>query len=682
MPKRFVSLRQHLLRSLLAVLLPLSMILLVVSLFAGRIAAEYLASSLTREAIEQTEAELRLFFGPVVGMLSATRVWTHSGLITTDSVEEMRRLGQGLLLQESQVTSFLVADERGQEIMLLKQGQHWRARQTKADAWGDETRWLEWEGDADAPVRAYRQALDYDPRDRPWYRNAIGSAPGDGAETAVHWSGPYILFTSQEPGISASTALTAPNGLLTVVALDLRLGDIARFTRALGLSERGGVLVRDRDGRLLGLPGDPYFDAVARQRQALMHSPEQLAWAPAVAAASSLGNQPWGDLRPVRFQSDGESWWAARKAFVLGPEARLWIDFLVPESELLGGLRYLPWLVAVVLLLTLALGVWRTMSVTRRFSAPIEQLVRNSDRLRVGDFAQPTPVASPIKEVQRLARAQVRMRDGLLSLMKFERDLRLARQIQRDTLPRTLPLLRNFDLDAWTEPAEETGGDTFDVVACAPRRDGSEAPEAGLAEEPMERAVVFVADATGHGVGPALTAAAVRAMLRMAMRAGQELNAIARHINDQLYEDLGQGRFVTAWLAEVDCDGCRIRGLSAGQGPILRYRRQQALVQALAADGPPMGILPGAAPEVGAWMPMEPGDMIAVISDGIFEATDPAGEQFGIERVADILQACCDLSAASIRAALVERLGAFTQGRSADDDRTIVIIKRTGVRPT
>ncbi len=81
------------------------------------------------------------------------------------------------------------------------------------------------------------------------------------------------------------------------------------------------------------------------------------------------------------------------------------------------------------------------------------------------------------------------------------------------------------------------------------------------------------------------------------MRIGLGLDAIAAQLNDQLHEDLGQGRFVTAWLAEVDSDQRRVRALSAGQAPILVFRKARGQCEILAADGPPLGVLPGIAPQ-------------------------------------------------------------------------------------
>src|SRR6185436_1466089 len=98
--------------------------------------------------------------------------------------------------------------------------------------------------------------------------------------------------------------------------------------------------------------------------------------------------------------------------------------------------------------------------------------------------------------------------------------------------------------------------------------------EAGprLTQEEAERAVLLLADASGHGVGPALSVTQVRAMLRMAVRVGEDLAGIVHHLNAQLCADLTEGRFVTAWVGVLDARERTLRSFSCGQGPLLFYR--------------------------------------------------------------------------------------------------------------
>ena len=658
---RTIPLQRRLLRNLLAVLLPLGLVVTATAMFATRMAAEDMARSLTRQSIKQTSDELELYFASIDRLLGATRDWAQSGLLGFDEVGQLRRLMQPLLANEPQVSSFLLADEQGQELMLLQTHQGWRLRQTHPAQPG-QARWLNWQGDPAAPATASIKPTDIDPRQRPWFSGAIKAQDAQG-NPEVHWTGPYELLTTGDSGITASIATRGPGGERRVVALDVMLLDITRFTRDLALSEHGGVIVLDDQAQLIGLPADPRLSGLDGQEQDL---PQDL-------TAGNASDQDWPPLNDaetafsraddttqlIRFRSEGKAWWGARKPFPLSPEQRLWIEVLVPEAELLDELAALPYAVVLFLLAVIAAAAWRMHAVSRRFSEPITQLVAASERLRKGDFRPSPPLATNISELRRLQKAQNRMRVGLQSLMRLERDLQLARDIQQAALPKVLPTLPGFDLDVWTEPADETGGDTYDVI---PRAQG-------------QGAVLMLADATGHGIGPALTATEVRALLRMAVRAGLGLDAIAAQLNDQLHEDLGQGRFVTAWLAEVDSKQRRVCALSAGQAPILVFRNAKGQCEILSADGPPLGVLPGIAPSTRGWCDMAPGDILAVISDGIYEATNPDQEQFGVERTIAVIEANQEQPAQTIRERLLEQLADFTRGHPADDDRTILILK-------
>src|SRR5262249_9138909 len=133
-------------------------------------------------------------------------------------------------------------------------------------------------------------------------------------------------------------------------------------------------------------------------------------------------------------------------------------------------------------------------------------------------------------EIRRLADAHEAMRRALQTLFKMERDLQLARQIQRSTLPESMPALSGTEIDGWSEPAEATGGDAYDVIGLT----GDHRVTADVAE----RAVLMLADASGHGFGPALSVTQVRAMLRMAVREGVDLAGIIPPMDAQLGHDL------------------------------------------------------------------------------------------------------------------------------------------------
>ena len=256
---------------------------------------------------------------------------------------------------------------------------------------------------------------------------------------------------------------------------------------------------------------------------------------------------------------------------------------------------------------------------------------------------------------------------------RLEREMDVAREIQAATFPGELPRATGWDLAGESVPAEFCGGDAYDVIALS---GGVIAPEGAEPEE----YVLAIADATGHGVASALSSVQMRGMLRLGLRLGQPIVKIAEEVNAQLAEDLPDGRFVTAWIARLDCRTGAVHTVSAGQGPILLYRRATDDFLVHGADMPPMGVfaLPYADADTQRFA-MEPGDVLVAITDGFYEAPDAERNRFEEERVKDLVRANRDRPAAEIFRAVKEAVHAWSGHRPLEDDQTGLVIVRNRV---
>ncbi|MCZ6652307.1 MAG: PP2C family protein-serine/threonine phosphatase [Planctomycetota bacterium] len=242
---------------------------------------------------------------------------------------------------------------------------------------------------------------------------------------------------------------------------------------------------------------------------------------------------------------------------------------------------------------------------------------------------------------------------------KLERDLDLAREIQRGYLPQENPRVPGFEIAGWNKPADQTGGDAFDFI---PTDDG--------------RLGLLIADATGHGVGPALMVAECRALLRGLASITVDLTQIMAKANEVLVEDLQEGRFVTVCLAFLNSETSTISHLSAGHAPLIHYVAADDHFVELPAATLPLGItenLPtGLAPDI----VLDPGDLFILITDGFFEWIRAGGEQFGMKRLYDVIrsnrQSPCSEIIERLHRAVVE----FGQGAPQEDDLTAIIVKR------
>ncbi len=277
---------------------------------------------------------------------------------------------------------------------------------------------------------------------------------------------------------------------------------------------------------------------------------------------------------------------------------------------------------------------------------------------RAGVFdAHDEQVAAALAAQCAVALQRVQMTEALVAGERLKQEISVAREVQMSTLPRVMPALPGYEVFGSFHPADETGGDTFDLAPLS-----------------AERLFVMMGDATGHGIGPALSVTQMQAMLRLAMRLGTGLDAAYRHVNNQLASDLPPERFVTAFLGVLDARTHSLDYYAPGQGPILHFHAGTGAVERGLPTSFPLGAYPVEQPRPPRRAQLAPRDVVALISDGIFEWPGPGGAEFGVERVEALLREHHALPAARLAGLIRERAAAFGDGQA--DDVTIVLLRR------
>jgi phosphoserine phosphatase RsbU/P len=267
-------------------------------------------------------------------------------------------------------------------------------------------------------------------------------------------------------------------------------------------------------------------------------------------------------------------------------------------------------------------------------------------------------VATALAAQCAVAIQRMRLLEDMLARQRMERELEVAKDIQTRVMPKTMPELTGYEIAGWSRPADQTGGDIFDVI----ETDG--------------RVMLLLGDATGHGIGPALSVTQVRAMLRMAVRLGAGLDDSFRHINDQLSDDLSANRFVTGFLGVLDTTEHQMAYHAGGQGPILHFHAATQEADLAAATTLPMGMMPIMKLKPPRVAPIAPGDVFAAITDGVYEYENDAGEMFGEARVVDLIRRHATTAAGDLLRTIVAEVDAFAAGAPQKDDMTLVIVRR------
>lgn len=244
-------------------------------------------------------------------------------------------------------------------------------------------------------------------------------------------------------------------------------------------------------------------------------------------------------------------------------------------------------------------------------------------------------------------------------LEQVNHDLDIARSIQQDLLPAQSPILENFEVAGWNEPANQTGGDYFDWQSL-----------------PDGRLAISLGDATGHGIGPALVSALCRAYARASLIVDDEHHQVLDRLNRLLAADLSANRFVTFALVFLDPTKSEVEILSAGHGPILWYKHATQKVENLEAQGIPLGMIAGVSYEKALVKRLAPNDMIVLVTDGFYEWENKNGEEFGLRRLESVVLQSHDCSAEEVISRLRFSVEDFCGGTEQKDDLTAVVLKR------
>jgi len=273
--------------------------------------------------------------------------------------------------------------------------------------------------------------------------------------------------------------------------------------------------------------------------------------------------------------------------------------------------------------------------------------------------AQDEYVAQALAAQAAVVLHRVKLTEQIIESERLDREISVARDVQIGTLPTDMPDIAGYEFGGAFAPTDQTGGDLYDFV-------------------PLDdtRLFLLMGDATGHGIGPALRATPVRAMLRVAIRLESSLDDAFVHINDQLCEDLPDDRFVTGFFGLLDAETHTVRFHSGGQGPIMHFQADMGEYDWHPATTFPLGYIPQSDLQAPHSAEMEPGDILGLISDGIYEYENETGEQFGRKGVMRVLDRHPHANAQELVDKIME--AAREHGGSAPqaDDITIVLARR------
>ncbi|HWM94527.1 MAG TPA: PP2C family protein-serine/threonine phosphatase [Thermoanaerobaculia bacterium] len=293
-------------------------------------------------------------------------------------------------------------------------------------------------------------------------------------------------------------------------------------------------------------------------------------------------------------------------------------------------------------------------------SRAVNRLSQATTAVRSGDFGVRIPVRrrDQVGDLQRSFNEMAAHLESSVTAAAqkeiLEKELQIARNVQTSLIPSNLPTGEGIEFATLFEPSAAIGGDYFDVLRLSD----------------TEIAVV-IADVSGHGLSTGLRMAMLKAALLILIEETRDPEEILRRL-DSVVRNSEDRTFVTATLAIVDLHRGTLRLTNAGHPPTYLIRGRQ--VQEILLPGSPLG---GLGHTYGkATVPLEPGDLVVWLSDGLIEAEGDDSEPFGYDRVAEALAAGrAGQTAYEVRDRLLAAIGGHVGERPPSDDRTLVIMQ-------
>ena len=328
------------------------------------------------------------------------------------------------------------------------------------------------------------------------------------------------------------------------------------------------------------------------------------------------------------------------------------------------------WRVAVIALFFWSTTIIGVFAIGSTFITPIRKLADEIAKISMTGQARELKLFTNNPEVSRIGEAfneimrNLRITQGQLTdQTRLRRELQLAQEIQNALLPKEVPKLEGFEIDAAYRAALEVGGDYYDFF---------EVDENSIG--------IVVADVSGKGIGSSMIMTMIRTSMRLEARGNKRASDVLNKVNKVAVADIKKGMFVTTFYLILDAKKRMVNYASAGHNPMIMYREENNSVSFLNPSGIAVGIDLGDPNEfkkriTSETLKLKKGDLLFIYTDGITEAMNEKREQYGENRLVDFIKKHNHLPVSDFKRKLNDEIGAFTKGYPQSDDITFVVVK-------
>jgi sigma-B regulation protein RsbU (phosphoserine phosphatase) len=244
---------------------------------------------------------------------------------------------------------------------------------------------------------------------------------------------------------------------------------------------------------------------------------------------------------------------------------------------------------------------------------------------------------------------------------RLKEELRIAREVQQRLLPQKKPVLENIEIDSLTISAYEVGGDYYDFIYL---------PDGHIG--------FIIGDVSGKGTSAAFYMAEAKGVVQSLSKSFNNPRDLLIRTNEILYETMERKMFISMLMASMDCKNQKITFARAGHCPLLYYNKEKQQVQLLQPEGIGVGLEKGqifTQTLVEETVSFRPGDVFVFYTDGLSEARNKEGEEFGEERLCTIIRENAGKSVTEMRHVILDQILKFLDGENLADDLTLLLVK-------
>jgi phosphoserine phosphatase RsbU/P len=657
-----LTFRTKLLLSMCAVVLLTGAIVIAVADQSSRESTNILVNSIFREVSKHTVSRTKDFVQRAAPVAESLAQLANDGL----AMDDLDRLAPQLLAflkGNADMTWVLYGDESGDYTgaTRLHDG-HLHIERTHIV--NGKTHLTEYEVESDGSWKIFQQDDNrgYDPRNRPFY--ILAKEKGK-----LAWTQPYMFFSQGVPGISCVIPVKNSAGKMRgVFSVEFDLNALSEFVSTFSISEHSRVFLFTPDQTLIAHPnernlagkgvkgsgamltladtGDPLVDAF---RQHLR--PEYV---------NSEGHDRFHFFE---FSHNGVGYLASTTVFAIGDGQPWVVGVVAAQSDFLAAVWRTRWLSLVAAAAAMCIAAIVAAAMSRRISRPVQSLIGFMQRVGGGDLDARADFGGG-REFRQLSDALNQMISDLRERLRLRNSLQLAMDVQKSLLPAADPISPPLDIAGRSYYCDETGGDYFDFI------DISTVSPSSL--------LIAVGDVMGHGIPAALLMATARAALRTSAQQEHSLADLMTRTNNILAADNRHNRFMTLSLLMIDSKSRVARWASAGHDPAIVFDPETDSFHELEGGGLPLGVMENTDYEEYTSEPLPLNGILLIGTDGVWEMFNEKKDQYGKDRLRDVMRAHHEKPAAMISAALNADLAAFRGLEIPADDVTFVVVRFNG----